>query len=104
MRRQNLQSPMQFLMDYLRSNLLLNSSVTDLYVSRRKASRVSSGSKDCSWLPSRNRATRYAQTPIARAWRAVRKRSRQGNSQQRTKQLQRVACHAPEFVGPHGRT
>jgi hypothetical protein len=46
MRRQNLQSPMQFLMGYLRRNLLLNSSVTDLYVSRRKASRVSSGSKD----------------------------------------------------------
>ena len=46
MRRQNLQSPMQFMMDYLRRNLLLNSSVADLYVSRRKTPRVSSGSKD----------------------------------------------------------
>jgi hypothetical protein len=46
MRRQDLQSPLQFLMDYLRRNLLINSSVADLYVSRRKASRVSSGSKD----------------------------------------------------------
>jgi hypothetical protein len=46
MRKQNPQSPMQFMMDYLRRNLLLNASVADLYVSRRKASRVSSGSKD----------------------------------------------------------
>ena len=52
MRKQNRQSPMQFLMDYLRRNLLLNSSVADLYVNRRKASRVSSGSKDNS-KPSR---------------------------------------------------
>jgi hypothetical protein len=48
-------SPMQFMMDYLRKNLLLNSSVTDLYVSRRKASRVSSGLKDNS-KPSRQQS------------------------------------------------
>jgi hypothetical protein len=50
MPRQNLQSPLQFMMDYLRRNLLLNSSVADLYVSRRKASRVSTGLKDDSKL------------------------------------------------------
>ena len=53
MRRQD-RSPMQFLMDYLRRNLLLNSSVADLYVSI-KASRVSSGSKDNS-KPSRQQS------------------------------------------------
>jgi hypothetical protein len=37
---------MQFMMDYLRRNLLINSSVAGLYVKRGKASRVSSGSKD----------------------------------------------------------
>jgi hypothetical protein len=55
MRRQNLRSPMHFMMDYLRRNLLINSSVADLYVSRRKASRFSSGSKDNS-TPSRQQS------------------------------------------------
>jgi len=55
MRRQNPQSPMQFMMNYLRRNLLINSSVADLYVSRRKASQVSSDSKDNS-KPSRQQS------------------------------------------------
>jgi hypothetical protein len=55
MRRQKLQSPMQYMMDYLRRNLLINSSVANLYVSRRKALRVSSGSKDNS-KPSRQQS------------------------------------------------
>jgi hypothetical protein len=65
MRRQNPRSPMQFMMDYLRRNLLINSSVADLYVSRRKAPRISNGSKD-NLKPSRQQSGTFT-----RVWKAL---------------------------------
>jgi hypothetical protein len=65
MRRQNPRSPMQFMMDYLRRNLLLNSSVADLYVRRRKATRVTGGSKD-NLKPSREQSGIFT-----RVWEAL---------------------------------